>query len=99
MGICPTLHVGPHPHCVQVVCDAVSVCCVQVVRAGELVASGTVGEPYHALANYWEAIGYNTFLDEAHFFAGGNWRFDPEKAGGGVLIDGATHWARPLTMW
>lgn len=68
-------------------------------RAGQLLESGVIGRAYHALANYWEAVGFTTFLDEAHFFAGGNWRFDPEKAGGGLLMDGATHWVHPLTIW
>ena len=71
----------------------------QVMKAQELLECGTVGTPHHARANYWEAVGYTTFLDEAHFFAGGNWRFDPVKAGGGILMDGVTHWVRPLTMW
>lgn len=68
-------------------------------KAAEILQSGEIGEPYHAIANYWEAVGYTTFLNEAHFFAGGNWRFDPAKAGGGLLTDGATHWIRPLTTW
>ena len=69
-----------------------------MLKAKEVLESGLVGQPYHAFANYWEAVGFSTFFDEAHFFPG-NWRFDPEKAGGGVLMDGATHWVRPLTMW
>lgn len=28
-----------------------------------------------------------------------HWRCDPSKVGGGVLMDGATHWVRPLRMW
>lgn len=76
-----------------------SLCHLQVQKAKELLLSGEVGRPYHILANYWEAVGFTTFLDEEHFFAGGNWRFDPQKAGGGLLMDGAMHWARPLTMW
>lgn len=72
---------------------------VKVLKAKEVLESGLVGQPYHAIANYWEAVGFSTFLDEAHFFAGGNWRFDPNKTGGGVLMDRATHWVRSLTMW
>ena len=65
----------------------------------ELLEGGAIGIPYHAMANYWESAGYSTFFDEEHFFAGGNWRFDPTQAGGGALMDGATHWTRPLSMW
>ena len=28
-----------------------------------------------------------------------HWRYEPAKAGGGVLMDGATHWVRPLRTW
>ena len=28
-----------------------------------------------------------------------HWRFDLAKSGGGVLMDGATHWIRPLKLW
>ena len=28
-----------------------------------------------------------------------HWRFDPAKAGGGIMMDGATHWIRPLRVW
>jgi len=69
------------------------------VKASELLEGGVVGIPYHARANYWESVGYLAFFDEEQFFAGGNWRFDPAMAGGGVLMDGSTHWTRPLTMW
>ena len=69
------------------------------MKTKELLEAGTIGQPYHAMANYWEAVGYTTFFDEDYFFAEGNWRFDPQKAGGGILMDGATHWVRPLSMW
>lgn len=73
------------------------VCLVQVVKAGELLKEGAIGKPYYAMSNYWEAIGFSTFLDRENFFT--NWRFDPVIAGGGILMDGMTHWTRPLTMW
>ena len=28
-----------------------------------------------------------------------HWRYEPAKAGGGVPMDGATHWVRPLRVW
>ncbi len=67
------------------------------MKASDLLKEGTIGKPFHAMANYWEAIGYSTFLDRENFFT--NWRFDPVTAGGGILMDGMTHWIRPLTLW
>jgi len=67
------------------------------VKASDLLKEGTIGKPFHAMANYWEAIGYSTFLGRENFFT--NWRFDPVTAGGGILMDGMTHWTRPLTLW
>ena len=28
-----------------------------------------------------------------------HWRFDLAKSGGGILMDGVTHWIRPLKLW
>ena len=28
-----------------------------------------------------------------------DWVFDPAVSGGGVLMEGTTHWVRPLRMW
>ena len=28
-----------------------------------------------------------------------HWRFDRAKSGGGILMDGMTHWVRPLRIW
>jgi len=28
-----------------------------------------------------------------------HWRFDLGKSGGGILMDGVTHWIRPLKIW
>lgn len=30
---------------------------------------------------------------------GDHWRYDKARSGGGVLVDGATHWIRPLRIW
>jgi hypothetical protein len=72
-----------------------------VLKAKELLESGAIGKPYFVQANYWESFGQATFLDdlEEQMEAGGNWRFQPELSGGGVMIDGATHWVRPMRIW
>ena len=82
-----------------VCCSNTDLSVSQVVKTRELLQQGVIGRPYFAKANYWESLGSATFLDESHFDAGGNWRFDPSLSGGGVLIDGATHWVRPLRLW
>jgi hypothetical protein len=28
-----------------------------------------------------------------------NWRHNADRVGGGVLVDGSSHWIRPLRMW
>lgn len=30
---------------------------------------------------------------------GDHWRYNKARSGGGVLVDGATHWIRPLRIW
>ena len=72
-----------------------------MVKAKELLDSGAIGRPYFVQANYWESIGRVTFLEdlEDHLNAGGNWRYDPQQSGGGVLMDGCTHWVRPMRLW
>lgn len=67
----------------------------------ELLELGAIGRPYFAQANYWESIGQETFLEdlEDQMSEGGNWRYDPELSGGGILMDGCTHWLRPMRIW
>ena len=71
------------------------------MKAKELLDSGAIGTPYFVQGNYWESIGQETFFDdlEGQLDAGGNWRYDPALAGGGVLMDGCTHWIRPMRLW
>lgn len=71
------------------------------MKAKELLEGGDIGKAYFVQANYWESFGQATFLEnlEEQMEAGGNWRFQPELSGGGVLMDGATHWVRPLRIW
>ena len=71
------------------------------MKTKELLDSGAIGRPYFVQANYWESIGQATFLEdlEGQLNAGGNWRYDPQLSGGGVLMDGCTHWVRPMRIW
>ena len=72
-----------------------------MLKAKELLESGAIGKPYFVQANYWESFGQATFLEdlEGQMEAGGNWRYQPELSGGGILMDGATHWVRPMRIW
>lgn len=72
-----------------------------MLKAKELLESGAVGEPYYVQGNYWESFGQATFLEdlEDQLSAGGNWRYDPHSSGGGILMDGCTHWIRPMRIW
>ena len=37
---------------------------------------------------------------DPYWFRGARpWRFDQARTGGGVVIDGSSHWLRPLRMW
>lgn len=71
-----------------------------MAKAAELIDAGVIGTPYFAKANYWESTN-NAFIEDIniHFNDGENWRFDREQVGGGCLIDGGTHWVRPLRKW
>ena len=64
----------------------------EVVLTKGLIDDGAVGEVITARAWYC-APPMNEFLGE------GNWRFSVAEAGGGVAIDGGSHWLRPLRMW
>ncbi len=64
----------------------------EVVLTKDLIDDGAVGEVITARAWYC-APPMKQFLGE------GNWRFSVAEAGGGVAIDGGSHWMRPLRMW
>ncbi|XP_011403585.2 PREDICTED: uncharacterized protein LOC105312547 [Amphimedon queenslandica] len=67
----------------------------EVAHAVNLIKEEVIGDPYYAQANYWEAVGHSDFNngDVAE------WRFDPSQVGGGVVMDGAIHWMRPLRLF
>ena len=70
-----------------------------MVKAKELIEAGEIGQPYFAMANYWES-GYDAFAGEMdHQSWMSNWRFEKDKVGGGCFMDGGTHWVRPLRTW
>ena len=68
----------------------------EVVEAQEAIAAGAIGEPISARARFANSTRRDVFLrpNEAR-----PWRFDAARMGGGIVIDGGSHWIRPLRMW
>lgn len=64
----------------------------EVVQAKQLIDQGAIGEIITARAAFM-------FEVDPYFFEEGGWRYSNSKAGGGVTIDGGSHWIRPLRMW
>jgi UDP-N-acetyl-2-amino-2-deoxyglucuronate dehydrogenase len=65
----------------------------EIVRARELIETGAIGEIITARAAFVMEFDKRWFPD------GNAWRFEAERTGGGITIDGGSHWIRPLRMW
>ena len=65
----------------------------EVVKARELIQQGAVGEIITARA------AFVCEFDEFWFKGGRPWRNQKARTGGGIAIDGGSHWIRPLRMW
>ncbi len=65
----------------------------EIVMARELIESGAIGEIVTARA----AFTYR--YDEQWFGDARPWRLERSRTGGGLAIDGGSHWIRPLRMW
>ena len=65
----------------------------EVVKAQELIRRGAIGDVVTARA----AFVYE--FDPYWFGDARPWRFDKARTGGGIAIDGGSHWIRPLRMW
>jgi predicted dehydrogenase len=65
----------------------------EVVKANELIADGAIGElvTVHGSSSGDMAEGW-AHVDDV-------WRFDAARTGGGIVIDGGSHWLRPIRMW
>lgn len=66
----------------------------EIVLAKELIDEGRIGEIIRARASFVMELDPYFFKQDAN-----PWRYDIEKTGGGVAIDGGSHWIRPLRMW
>ncbi len=65
----------------------------EIVKAKELIDAGAVGEVITARA------AFVVEFDEYWFREKRPWRFEKVRTGGGITIDGGSHWIRPLRMW
>jgi predicted dehydrogenase len=65
----------------------------EIVRAGELINAGAIGDVITARA------AFIVQFDEYWFPDRKAWRYDRDRTGGGICIDGGSHWIRPLRMW
>ena len=65
----------------------------EIVKAKQLIENGQIGEIITARA----AFIYE--FDSYWFKETRPWRYEKERTGGGITIDGGSHWIRPLRMW
>ena len=65
----------------------------EIVKAKQLIENGQIGEIITARA----AFIYE--FDSYWFKETRPWRYEKERTGGGIAIDGGSHWIRPLRMW
>ena len=65
----------------------------EIVKAQELIEQGAIGDVITARAAFFMPL-------DPYWFPGDNpWRLNREMTGGGMTIDGGSHWLRPLRMW
>ena len=65
----------------------------EIVKAQELIEQGAIGDVITARAAFFMPLDPYWFQDEQP------WRMNRDMTGGGVTIDGGSHWLRPLRMW
>ncbi len=65
----------------------------ELEHAKQLIEAGTIGEVLTARAHF--IYGY----DPQWFRPEDPWRLDADKTGGGIVVDGSSHWIRPLRNW
>jgi len=65
----------------------------EVVKARQLIQDGAIGEIITARAAFVMEFDPYWFKEDRP------WRYDVSRTGGGVTIDGGSHWIRPLRLW
>jgi UDP-N-acetyl-2-amino-2-deoxyglucuronate dehydrogenase len=65
----------------------------EIVKAAEVIESGAIGDIITARAAF-------TYEFDPYWFKEDEpWRYQKGRTGGGITIDGGSHWIRPLRMW
>ena len=65
----------------------------EIVTARTLIQEGKIGDVLTARA------GFVMEFDDYWFKDLKPWRYEKDRTGGGIVIDGGAHWLRPLRMW
>ncbi|MEE2872722.1 MAG: Gfo/Idh/MocA family oxidoreductase [Candidatus Latescibacterota bacterium] len=65
----------------------------EIVEAKQQIEAGAIGEIITARAAFVYAFDEYWFKEEKP------WRYEKGRTGGGITIDGGSHWIRPLRMW
>ena len=65
----------------------------EIVEAKKHIEAGTIGDIITARAAFVYAFDDYWFKEEKP------WRYEKGRTGGGITIDGGSHWIRPLRMW
>jgi predicted dehydrogenase len=61
------------------------------VKAQQLIRDGAIGEIISARATFGDKV--------VSGWTSKPWRYNKEITGGGICLDGGSHWIRPLRMW
>ncbi len=62
-----------------------------VIKARQLIDAGEIGEVITARACFYDPLNVDPSAPKP-------WRFELDRSGGGISIDGGAHWIRPLRM-
>lgn len=65
----------------------------EIMEVDRLIREGVIGEVITAKASFWVQYEPGELKPRTP------WRLDQEKTGGGITIDGGSHWLRPLRIW
>ena len=65
----------------------------EIVKAKDLIDAGVIGEVITARATFFYEFESKWFDERSP------WRLHKSATGGGITIDGGSHWIRPLRMW
>ena len=65
----------------------------EIVKAKEAIEDGAIGDIITATAAFVMEF------DDYWFKEGKPWRYEKQRTGGGIVVDGGAHWIRPMRMW